>query len=360
VACQLYVTFGRPGLPDRFEFDAQVIRSIASGDDGLQRDSSYLVVGELYRIFYLADQPVVAGILAFALYCTAIIPQLRRSALLSSPIVTLPLLILQVALGAIFLGTYSKDIFIVPIALVAVVAPVSRAGNSTLLLFMLLYAQFFRSYWYLIVLVFIALYVLNIRKLRLVVTIGAIVLGYLILTYSFPLVLDRNIGSYRESVNVYRLNSENARTMINPVLEGSGYISEFGNTVLSWLYLQAPIPLFQIGTVYHLCLGLIILFVWTAFWICCWRSWRSDYREPWVNRSLCLVLAYVMVQGVFEPDYGSALRHLTPLLPVLCLVIVVMGQATARRVETEVSHAVGLDDRLPSVDSQRQKSHFSP
>jgi len=73
----------------------------------------------------------------------------------------------------------------------------------------------------------------------------------------------------------------------------------------------------------HAVYGLFLITLWSLFlWGVHRGSGLRDLPIAW-ERGCSLALAMVSIQAVFEPDYGSYLRHLTPLLPLLLFVAVV-------------------------------------
>jgi hypothetical protein len=49
-----------------------------------------------------------------------------------------------------------------------------------------------------------------------------------------------------------------------------------------------------------------------------YRVWKV-FGEPYRFEKLCFCFAFsfLMTQAIFEPDYGSFLRHLSPISPLL-------------------------------------------
>ena len=52
-------------------------------------------------------------------------------------------------------------------------------------------------------------------------------------------------------------------------------------------------------------------------------------RSPRPERAVALLLGLVVVQAIFEPDYGSYLKHLSPMLP-LFLALLPLARRTVR------------------------------
>jgi 4-amino-4-deoxy-L-arabinose transferase-like glycosyltransferase len=75
------------------------------------------------------------------------------------------------------------------------------------------------------------------------------------------------------------------------------------------------------GSSYYAVVAVLIAAVWIAAIACALRRSRRAEGDRVAMRCVLLALAFVTVQGVFEPDYGSALRHLSPLIPLIAFAV---------------------------------------
>jgi len=131
---------------------------------------------------------------------------------------------------------------------------------------------------------------------------------------------------YRSFVNEARIGSADAQSAIQPFLKAPEPASGFVNVALTVLTLVIPVPLATNGALYYVALAALIAFLWIVVGrsLKHYRSLPQRAVPPAVSRSVALLVAYLAVQALFEPDYGSALRHLTPLLP--CLIVVLANR----------------------------------
>jgi hypothetical protein len=62
-----------------------------------------------------------------------------------------------------------------------------------------------------------------------------------------------------------------------------------------------------------------IFAVWMTLLVTTVRGWKrlSQKDRHGVHLGLSVLWAMLTVQAIFEPDYGSYLRHLTPMLPLI-------------------------------------------
>ncbi len=317
------VVFRDDILPRRFFYDGEHIQQIAQGFNSGLGDQSYVQVAMVYRWLGMADHPLVASLFGFGLgVLTLLIFRVRSRAVPSwQALVLTPAAVLTMA---IYLGFYSKDVFLVPIAAVAIAASRKRRVELAFVAMMLLYAIFFRSYWVLVALTYIPLRMAIGRGWRPRVTVlvmfGALLAFSLVIFYGLGLDPDH----YRSMVNDARLSSEDAASAIQPLLPGDGLVVGTINVLVMIPFLIVPIPLLLSGSAYHAGLFLAITVLWALFFEGIHRQRRASVLgsqessgRPSVSkqsRAIAVVLAILTVQALFEPDYGSALRHMTPFL----------------------------------------------
>jgi hypothetical protein len=114
---------------------------------------------------------------------------------------------------------------------------------------------------------------------------------------------------------------EDAASVITPFVTWPEPLGGTSNVVLTWIALVIPVPLLLLGGAYYATLAAVIGFLWSTFIVAIRRFAHSDTAQQGFleGRSLSVVLAFVTTQALFEPDYGSVLRHLTPVLVLMLL-----------------------------------------
>jgi quinol-cytochrome oxidoreductase complex cytochrome b subunit len=119
-------------------------------------------------------------------------------------------------------------------------------------------------------------------------------------------------------------------------LSNNGF-SMVPSAVLLLLGLLVPIQLFLSGNAFHILSGAMIAFLWITALAGILRAKhgpragaerdihapkkRDSNRSLRATRAAALLLAVVLVQAIFEPDFGSYLKHLTPLLPLFLTLV---------------------------------------
>jgi hypothetical protein len=240
----------------------------------------------------------------------------------------------------VFLGWYSKDVLVLPITAMAVTAD-RRSRVVGVLGAMLIYAAVFRSYWVAIALVFLV-FVLILRRTRhrpAVVLTSILLLGILTAGWGFEYLTGADVGTLRTSLNADRLGSVDAQTQIPTFVRGGSPSAESLNLLITASFLFFPVPLLSLGGIYYFGIFILLAGLWLLFFRAALSMIRTatetDQEDStgrlWPAAIVAYPLAFAAVQVLFEPDYGSALRHLVPLLPCMLMVIALAGPARRTR-----------------------------
>lgn len=321
------VVFRDSLLPRRFFYDGEHIQQIALGFNSGLGDQSYVRVALVYRSLGLASHPLAAGLLGFGLAVAAFL--FFRISSTEAPgwqaIIVTPIALVTMA---VYLGFYSKDVFLIPIASLAVVASRRRRWEVLTVAAMLAYALLFRTYWVLVALAYVAIRIAFRRRWKassITVLIVSILVAFCLSIYY---IVGVDPDHYRSMVNDARASSVDAASAILPLIPGENLAVGIVNVLATLILLVLPVPLLLIGSGYHAALFLGISALWGLFFHVAHRrrtgrfegdlkagGSRSMGRSA-TDRSIAVVLALLTVQALFEPDYGSALRHLTPFLLV--------------------------------------------
>ncbi len=126
-----------------------------------------------------------------------------------------------------------------------------------------------------------------------------------IFSLRFPKIVNSVLG-IRERVNLNRLESPDAKTIISDWLDKDGIIFLYLNYSINTLRLLFPIELLVKGIKYF---PYVIFQIWFTKKLWNWKNIKSD--------KVILLYSFILISGVFEPDFGSFLRHTVPYLFVL-------------------------------------------
>lgn len=218
---------------------------------------------------------------------------------------------------SIFYGAYaaqfSKELVVFILMDFVLLISTSKSLKYNLLIFILIYGIFFRTYWILIFVLSILFYfVARNKHTNLWSWIACYFLIIICMELSYNFVTGNFLSNYRYSVNVWRAMDVNSNTIINNPLINSNILTDF----LNFLYglLNIFIPINGINSSNE-----IIYYLW--IWIIVWITFRSilKNKDDLMDYKLYFLIGMISVQAFFEPDIGSMLRHQIVLLPILLL-----------------------------------------
>jgi hypothetical protein len=227
---------------------------------------------------------------------------------------------------AFFLSGVSKEMIAVPVALFFCLAG-SRASRLAATVLLLLYAAFFRNYWaicyyyFLVLLPAMKLHVANRSRLAALV---------LLLGFVAPFVAADafNVGALtdaRSEVNVDYVDNPDRRSAFDNAFENTGFATDIANAAVAWLYMNVPVALLRQGVPHYL---LFFLFQLCSVWFFAAGCARFLQDAKTLGRAdsshvrcAAFVIAFSLTQALFEPDFGSFLRHeMVVMVPLLILV----------------------------------------
>jgi hypothetical protein len=165
----------------------------------------------------------------------------------------------------------------------------------------------------------------------------------LLLGYVLPFVVADalDLGALTEArneVNLDRFDNPDRNSAFDNPLENTGFATDLANAVIAWAYINIPVALLLHGVPHYV--------FFAAFQICSlWffaagcASFLEDARRIRRSDSIHLrcaafVIAYSLTQGLFEPDFGSFLRHEMVLMIPMLIVVFYRAHATRSRFGT--------------------------
>lgn len=301
-------------LPDQFESDAKTILKFARNET--DEGGSFRTIANLYQSFHLVDQPTLAGL--FGVFLAACLSALivYRVGGIRCNVVAISVLLLYLVFSGVFFGTYTKEV-IVLMALIVAASLASQWGTDLVLVGVLaLVGASFRPYWAIIAAIYLVVRFVPLKFKRIRFIIPMMILFNIGSSLVIWFVLNKPADFFRSSVNEPRLHTGEANTIIvrfiSDLAEPVGGVV---NNLLTMFSLMVPVPLLGKGGLYYIFIVLVFVLIWVAF-VLAVRS-RPDREQVLASRGVALFVSFAVVQGLFEPDYGSALRHLSPLIPFI-------------------------------------------
>lgn len=304
----------RDQLFDYKMFDASTyIGEVARGEIE-PMDQNYGVVGKLFSIFGLAEHELLAGAVTLILIIGLVVLIIYKSLPLSVPVLALTLL--TIGLSGIWFMGFSKELFEVIIVCWGGVLALKASGKYGWLVFLgclIVYGLVFRPYWAVIGAAYLGVMVLikilkRVRTRWLLPLVVCIIVGLVVgyaLTHG-----GQDVSITRNWINDSRVGF----TKIENILPSDNIWSGIINSLFALFSFFIPIQLFVGGSLLYIGGGIIVAAVmWGLVW---WlRKVRWVLAEDRVRVAvISFLVAFIAVSALYEPDFGSFLRHLTPIM----------------------------------------------
>lgn len=318
--------FSQQFLPSKFTYDAALIREYMATRDlwiGLSLDSWVNTARVLTLVFGLLSEALAIPLYFAFLLLLAVrvldvfnVDKVRYHLLAGAWVVCC----------ALFLSQPSKELVALPVALFLCLARTPLARLAAAVVF-LGYAALFRQYWVICYFYFVC----TLISLRLhVAGRPRLALILFLLAFMVPFVAAQVAGQpplteARMMVNVDRIDSPDARSAFSNAFENSGMWTDAANTVLAWLYMNIPLAMLLDTTPHYVFFALFQLATLVLFSDGC-ASYVKQARQlhdqgTTYPRCIAFVVAYSLTQALFEPDFGSFLRHeMILMVPILIVV----------------------------------------
>jgi len=185
---------------------------------------------------------------------------------------------------------------------------------------LLFFGLFFRTYYLLIPIISIGMYFItkvNFKN-KAITSIFYGITIIIFLSIAHGLVKGKHLSeSNREAFNAER-TKENNSAIVSPISTKTWY----GETVgIIYGFFEINIPIIE-GFKHILSPQIISFIIWQLFLFYillvrlarCLKEKKNNKDELWI---LLIVFSYFIVQGLFEPDLGSAVRHKIGVFPII-------------------------------------------
>jgi len=207
-----------------------------------------------------------------------------------------------------------------------------------------------RNYWFLVAVLYLAFrLLLHSRKPSRIPIF--VVVALLCLALGSDLIFGLNLNSAREVVA--QTNSLYANTVIQDYIPVTGPLGGAANALCTLVLLVIPLPLFATSEPVYLAFSGLVTVLWLNLFfvahkgIC--KNWFTF--DIMLSRSMSLLLAMLTIQAIFEPDYGSYIKHLTPFLPLFFFALRARWQNKSVATPTKGCQGIlGLEGSLRGTD----------
>ena len=304
-------------LPEKYFLDSQHIQQLALLASSPTNDS-FGTTAWVYSVLGGFAVPELTQLITFLLFLVLLFRCAPWLGISRFGPVEVVLLCFSGTEAAIYLAQYSKESIVVLVVLTLVLVPTNAAGEFFFVVVACLYAAVIREYWFIITALYLCMRgLLRLRRpVWIAVFTGSAVL---ILAIGVSVVMHVDLNSFRQAVaqkdNLY------SQTAIQEYIPVRGPLGAAANALVTLVLLAVPAPLIITGSPVYLVFAVVMAVLWWRLFATVregmrQRLFRADVR---VARACALLLATLPTLAIFEPDYGSYIKHLTPLLPLFLL-----------------------------------------
>lgn len=312
-------------LPDKYHFDAYVIVTDLYNRKGLI--GSYPFSMWFYHITRLGKLPFfLVALIQLPIVFFAIsklgVPEIFNRTFLRNALIWITMLIFGV-----YLAIPSKEfitlLYVNFIAIIMVSSWQLRWKLFWSVILFIFFGLWFRQYFILIPVLGVVLYFLSKIKIQ-SRALWNIFFGLLVATFlslAFGVVKGEFMtASFRERINEVRVGREDSQTIITSPVVPDNIAKEGVSIFYGFFSVNLPVNglrFFYKPQVLAFVVWQLLLFSYLIyFYNRCLKN-REYYRhEEWVFHFL---FAYLIIQGIFEPDLGSAVKHKLGLFPLIYL-----------------------------------------
>ncbi|APA89773.1 hypothetical protein BJG93_30380 (plasmid) [Paraburkholderia sprentiae WSM5005] len=220
----------------------------------------------------------------------------------------------------VYIGIPSKELIISVVVMLLLFYSSSRAILALFVVLAGLVAVYFRSYWAITLVATVFLYLVpkSFRKPLPLVVIALVM--FVIVAVVFQTVYGQSLDFARQSANEWRDPNE-VGSIIVQFIPGNNMFIGVANVAITLATFVLPLRLITSGSPLQMLGG---LGVFLTFWMVLLRYRKATSLFP-VGRfeklCFCFLVSFIATQAIFEPDYGSFLRHLSPVSPMIMFLV---------------------------------------
>jgi hypothetical protein len=307
-------------LPRYFFFDSGTIDTFIAVRSKFTPGDSYSSTAAIFGLVGLRQSSALLPVLTSLIVVPALlwgVCKARRTAIRLRELVIFGFFGFM---AVVYMTTLSKDLIVLILVMFFLARPKRHRWLSLALWagLAVVYGYYFRPYWFLVLPLALALRVFFTRVRRPVLIAPAILFLLLMFAFALQVKLGMSADAFRTAVNDVRIGTgeTNARTMITPFVQGGSFASGYVNVCLTLAALIMPAPLLLTVSPYYIAIFVFISVLQVSFWMSFGKAVRNG-TDIFVIECACLVAAFVAIQSMFEPDYGSYVRHLSPFYPLM-------------------------------------------
>jgi hypothetical protein len=306
-------------LPARFLVDELVIFDRMKTVEAFRAfGDSFDNLAWIFNFFGLGNFSI--SLLGFLASTLGLFFAIWRSGLIALKPIEFFLVVFWLVNQTVYIGVPSKELIISFVVLFLFIFSSSRTVILAFIFSATLVAIFFRSYWGITLAATTVLY-FGPSVFRKPASLAVFALSlFIAVAFLFAKLYGESLDFARLNANEWRDPNE-VGSIIVQFIRGDGILVGVANVAITLATFIVPIRLITSGAVMQTVGGIGVFF---TFFILFFRYRVASALFP-VGRfeklCFCFLISFVSTQAIFEPDYGSFLRHLSPVSPMIMYLI---------------------------------------
>lgn len=313
-------------LPDKYFYDSKKILNLMFF--GTDSDKTYTVTAKIFDTINIFN---LDSLLQWSILLAVIFNILVFYTLLTRHkeynLAQYIFIYASIVLLNIYVFNLSKDIiqFIVFFIICNIIISKKKSNFSKVIIIsiiLIIEALTYRIYYGIMAMILVSIYGIyvflikdkNLTKKNVIKIITFSILIFFIEIFAISLISSNNYNSIvnaRNSVNQYREDGTDANTMITEVLgENTNFLLFAGNYIVNFFRIMFPIELVFKGIQY---IPFIVYQIYISITL-------LNLIKRISNKNIVLIstyLSFFMVSVIFEPDFGSFIRHETTAILII-------------------------------------------
>lgn len=222
---------------------------------------------------------------------------------------------------SIYCSQYTKEIIAIWALFLSILCIKNLDKYKYFFIFILLfYCLFYREYWALVIYYCLAILIIKKSTLKNKPLLIWLFIAGLLPFVMVGLINGEYITDFRFRVNESRFGMD-VGTIINNLIVNTSFITDYLNAIISLLRLVFPVELIFVFSIKYL--------IFFGYWLLVLVTFLKMLMRYGLNIYSSLFIAYLITFAMFEPDFGSFLKH-SPLFVLLLLANEGMNENTTR------------------------------
>ncbi|WP_260853944.1 hypothetical protein [Paraburkholderia sp. BCC1886] len=306
-------------LPARFLFDEAVIfERMKTAVSFKAFGDSFDNLAYIFNFFGLENFSI--SLLGFAVSTSGMLFAIWRSHVSSLRPTEFFLVAFWLVNQTVYIGVPSKELIISVVVLLLLFYSSSRAILALFVFLATLVAIYFRSYWGITMIATVVLYLAPNGVRKPIALILFALAMFVIVAVAFQKAYGESLDFARQNANEWRDPNE-VGSIIVQFIPGSGMFVGIANVAITLATFVLPLRLMTSGSPLQTLGGVGVFFTFAIVFIR-YRAAASLFPVGRFEKlCFCFLVSFISTQAIFEPDYGSFLRHLSPVSPMIMFLV---------------------------------------